>query len=427
MAHNVLDFSLEHFGPASEPELYSAVNDAGVRELEGFLEAYRVFAGSGEGVFPRLSPSTVRPYLPYVYKPDWTVGGLQLDFDTLRTDDAEWRIADAIKHRLLYCHSIALDDPLGHLLALTTAQIQMGQGDSGRRALLRFVNLLLHFGPLLRSHIVCLLPDRSYSAESVQRFRRRDELARVLEQSTNYDPREYIDAAPEELRSDLKARELFDQTLLRRVATSLASSRIAIGLEAILDAPDKISLYLPFRADVEMLKSNTQLSGDVAAGGFSDRESWLLNELVDLEMPGLAELHPSVLIEIRTGVEFSEWRQALSNALLTANALPGTLWNRDLEIKRTVREQLTESWKRLEAQLGKSPVMAGLKKGRTSIIVGLVALGISALIDPSKLTTAAIAGLVASSTTATVIDALETGRPSSRENAAIGHYVAALK
>jgi hypothetical protein len=176
-----------------------------------------------------------------------------------------------------------------------------------------------------------------------------------------------------------------------------------------------------------MLKSNTQLSGDVAAGGFSDRESWLLNELVDLEMPGLAELHPSVLIEIRTGVEFSEWRQALSNALLTANALPGTLWNRDLEIKRTVREQLTESRKRLEAQLGKSPVMAGLKKGRTSIIVGLVALGISALIDPSKLTTAAIAGLVASSTTATVIDALETGRPSSRKNAAIGHYVAALK
>src|SRR5207249_1368981 len=84
--------------------------------------AYRIFAKREEAAPPKLSPSTVRPYLPYVDKPDWAIGGLQLDYNTLQDDDAEWKIADAIKHRLLYCHSIALDDPLGHLLFLTAAQ-----------------------------------------------------------------------------------------------------------------------------------------------------------------------------------------------------------------------------------------------------------------------------------------------------------------
>ena len=371
-------------------------------------------------------PSTLRPYLPYENKPNWAVGGLQLDFDTLKYDGAEWKIADAIKHRLLYCHSIALDDPLGHLLALTTAEIRSDQGDEGRRALLRFVNLSLHFAPLLRSGIVCFLPNRSYSKDSEVRFRKRQELERALEQSGNYDPSELVAAAPEALQLRWKEGGA-DTALLTEVAMSVASSRIANGLEAVLYAPDQVSLYLPFRADVELLKRDTQVTKEIAAAGFSDRESWLLSQLVDLDLPGLAELNPDALVEIRTGDEFSHWRQALSNALLAANSLPRTLWNRNEEVKRTVREQLTDSRTRLEGELDQSPVLTGLRKGRTSIIVGLVGLTVSALLDPTKLTTAAIGALLASSTTTTAIEALQTGRPSSRQKAALAHYVAALQ
>jgi hypothetical protein len=427
MTQNVLDFSLEHFGPTSEPELYTAVNEAGDVELDRFLEAYRAFATSEKGAPPKLSPSTVRPYLPYIDKPSWTVGGLQLDFDTLKDDGAEWRIADAIKHRLLYCHSIALDDPLGHLLALTTAQIRTNQGDSGRRALLRFVNLSLHFAPLLRSNIVCFLPHRGYSPDSTKRFGSRDELESALKDLGNYDPSEFVAAAPEAVRLDWKERGLFDTTLVAKVATNVASSRIANGLEAVLHAPDRVSLHLPFRADVELLKKSSRLTEEIASTGFSDRDSWLLSELVDLDMPGLAELDPDALVEIRTGDEFSAWRHALSQALLSANALPSSLWNRNEEVKRTIREQLTDSRTRLEAQLGKSPVLAGLKKGRTSIIIGLVGLSISALVDPTKLTTAAIASLLAGSATAAAIDALQTACRSPSQNAMLAHYVAALR
>ena len=215
MAQNVLDFSLEYFAPANEPELYTAVSNAGESELERFLEEYRAFA--------TLSPSSIRPYIPYSFQPGWTVGGLQLDSDTLKDDGAEWKIADAVKHRLLYCHSIALDDPLGDLLALTTAQMRSNQGDSAKRALLRFVNLSLHFGALIRSHILCLLPNRSYSADSQKRFRRRDDLAQALNRLGNYDPREYIEAAAEE-------QQLVDEIILTQVATDLALHELPLAL-----------------------------------------------------------------------------------------------------------------------------------------------------------------------------------------------------
>ena len=107
MPNNSLDFSLQYFGPSTEQGLYAVVNEAELPKLEGFLEAYRAFVRSGAGALPKMASSTLRPYLPYVDKPDWAVGGLQLDYHTLKTDGAEWAIADAIKHRLLYCQELS--------------------------------------------------------------------------------------------------------------------------------------------------------------------------------------------------------------------------------------------------------------------------------------------------------------------------------
>lgn len=427
MPNNSLDFSLQYFGPATEQDLYTVVSEAELPKLEGFLESYRAFARSGAGALPKLSSSILRPYLPYVAKPNWAVGGLQLDYHTLKTEGAEWAIADAIKHRLLYCHSLALDDPLGHLLALTTIEMQTKQSnDSGRIALLQFINLLLHFQSLIRNHTLCLIPNRIYSDNWVTRGRKCDEFVSALKQSSAYDPSEFMEAAPAAVQSVWKAHHQ-DADYLSKVAAHIASSRIAAVLEAMQHMPDTVSLFLPFRADVEFLKADTRLSAEIAADGFSDRDSWLLNELIDFDMPGLAELGPSELVNIRAGTEFTEWRQALSKALIMANALPSTLWNRDEDVKRTVREQLAESRGRLEEQFSKSPTLTGLKKGTTVMLVGLVGLGVSALIDPTKVSTVALAALLAQSGMESVMESSGTPSPSSGTKAMLAHYVAALK
>ena len=129
---------------------------------------------------------------------------------------------------------------------------------------------------------------------------------------------------------------------------------------------------------------------------------------------------------MRSGSEFAEWRTTLTNALQAANALPSTLYQRDLEVERAVRALLTEGRSKLEERLAKSRTLAGVKRTRTSMIVGLMGLGVSAFLDPSKLTTAAIAGLIASSTTAGALEALQAGRPSAGASAQLAHYVAAL-
>lgn len=298
---------------------------------------------------------------------------------------------------------------------------------SGRLASLQFINLLLHFESLIRNHTLCLIPNRMYSYDWYERVRKREEFDSALEQSADYDSSELIDAAPGQVRSIWKARHGIDAGGSSKVAAFVAKLRIATMLEAMHHAPDTVSLFLPFRADVELLKANTRLSAEIAAAGFSDRDSWLLNELIDIDMPGLAELDPSELVRIRAGTEFSEWRQALSNALIMANVLPTSLWNRDEDVKRTVREQLAESRGILEEQLSKSPTLTGLKKGRTAIIVGLVGLGVPALIDPSKLSAVALAVLLAQSGMESVIESSGTPSPSSGKKAALAHYVAALK
>ena len=425
MASNVLDFALNYFGPATEDELYPALQDAQEPALTQFLEAYRTFAASEAWIPPKLQPSIVRPYLPNTNSRSWTVGGLQLDYTALKKEGAEWKLVDAIKHRLLYCHSLALDDPLGDLLSLVIAKLQLYEDDTGRRALMRFINILLHFKSLIRSHIICLIPSRIYSPTAIDRDMKLDDLANILAEFKDYDISEHVEAAPEEVRAEWQSQELIGHELLRQGATIKASSHIAAGIEAVLHAPDSVSLYLPFRADVDMLKHSTRVNREILPEKLSDLESWFLNELIDIEMPGVTELDPSVLVEIRAGEEFTAWRSALSEALQAAHELPQKLWRRDEEAKRVFRNHLAGGKQHLESQLKKSPVLTGLKSGRTSIIVGLMGLSVSALLDPTGLTKAEIASILASSATAGAIDAIETRKPSA-SNASLTHYVAAL-
>jgi hypothetical protein len=425
---NVLDFALAHFGPAAAPELYDAIRDASAPALDDFLTSYRVFAANPDHRPPRLSSEELRPYLPHAQSPTWTGGGLELDYDTLKHDDAEWRLADAVKHRLLYCHSIALDDPLEHLLTLATGEMRTCQGSEGRQALLRYVSFLLHMAPVVREGVVCLVGGAFSGADWMARHGRRVEFAAALSQGGGYDAREFMEAAPPEVRALWKRKQSTPGyiNLGTEAALSVATERIAIGLDSVLEAPDRLSLYLPFRADVQLLVRDTQLSKALKAAQFSDRDSWLLEQLIDIEMPGISALEPSELVRVRSGSEFAEWRTTLTNALQTANALPSTLYLRDLEVQRAVRALLTEGRSKLEERLARSRTLAGVKRTRTSLIVGLMGLGVSALLDPTKLTTAAIAALIASSTTAGALEALQAGRPSAAANAQLAHYVAAL-
>jgi hypothetical protein len=109
---NVLDFALARFAPSSEEDLYVAVRSATAAQLEKFLDDYAEFAATRTTHTPPLKSGELRPYFPAGDMPAWLQGRFTVDNHALTEEGGDWKAVDAIKHRLLYCHSVAFDDPM---------------------------------------------------------------------------------------------------------------------------------------------------------------------------------------------------------------------------------------------------------------------------------------------------------------------------
>jgi hypothetical protein len=146
--NNVLDASLAFFRCDSAQDLYQAVAAADRRRIEGWRDEYRGFASLTRSRAPNLIENELRPYFHEPQRvTQWATAGFWSD-DT-------WTTVDAIKHRLLYCHSLAVDDHLGDELIDCLGRMTHTSGIAAKEPLLNDVNLLIHLAPLLRSQILC--------------------------------------------------------------------------------------------------------------------------------------------------------------------------------------------------------------------------------------------------------------------------------
>jgi hypothetical protein len=140
--NNVLDLSIAFFGCTVQEDLYPAIEAADVTRFEAWRDAYQEFASTSRLKSRNLESGEIRPYfhtrsrwLP------WSRGGFDFKGET-------FALADEIKHRLLYSHSLALDDELGLRLDGCIAKLNLGEdGLEARASLLGYANLLLHLAP----------------------------------------------------------------------------------------------------------------------------------------------------------------------------------------------------------------------------------------------------------------------------------------
>jgi hypothetical protein len=349
-------------------------------------------------------------------------------------EDGDWHAVDAIKHRLLFCHSIAFDDPLGEIVSLAASQMRLGnQGDGGKRALLNYINLLLHFSELLRTHVVCVVPPEAYlPGHTAPTYVPLDANLQMdlqdWQQQLDFD--EIMQAAPENVQVEWKTllKEADGNALLQKVNFVRACERISSAIAGVSHAPRKLSLYLPFRYDVDLLKKYR--GSAIAPGSFSlpDRDNWLLNQLVDVKLPGLSSLSPHDLVAIRTGAEFGQWRKVLKEALRNADALPDDLWNREQEVRKEIDDRLQEGKVQLEAAISKSRVLDGVKQGSVSMLAGLASVGLTLLLNPAALLAVLVAAAGAAATVQAIAAAVKgsTGSTTSSRGA-LAHYVAVLR
>src|SRR5580704_5208813 len=121
MPSNILELASAFFGTDQHEDLYAAFGDASPDRLEEFLVLYREFASDGRLKAPPLEEGELRPYLSTTsreYFAPWELGAFDLSNKAFGDANSLWRAVDQIKHRLLYCHSVAVEDPLGDILSL---------------------------------------------------------------------------------------------------------------------------------------------------------------------------------------------------------------------------------------------------------------------------------------------------------------------
>src|SRR5262245_64971625 len=123
-ATNLLDFLLDFFACAEEEDLAEVLPASDSATLESLLDRLREYARDPWAHATPLADGELRPFVEtstiYDASP-WARGGFAIGLHDLQSDAESWRVVDRIKQRLLYCHSVAADDPLWELASLAAS------------------------------------------------------------------------------------------------------------------------------------------------------------------------------------------------------------------------------------------------------------------------------------------------------------------
>jgi hypothetical protein len=434
--HNVLDFSVAFFGCAEEQDLLQAIAAADVRRLEAWLDGYGDFASTTRLKSRDLEPGEIRPYFQTRTRwLPWTRGGLDSKAET-------FAFADEIKHRLLYSHSLAIDDELGRRLDDCIRKLKVYPDAHGSRdPLVAYANLLLHVAPLLRTDILCMVSPPEYVADAPSlKPQLKDEMITLAtDAAQEFDLSELAAAAPPETREKwqqvLDSGEESERWGLRRDNLIAACDRLAYAAQACAHLPGKLTMYLPFRYDVHLLSLCLRTRMAQLLPKLPDADNLVIKHLADMTLPGLASLDPGELVAVRqSSEEFEAWRASLRNALRTASTTPSDLFDRDEEVRRAFRDSLTDAKRRLEESLGRSQLRPRLATSAVSLMCGALSVGVAALLSPlatAAAVAASLAGVAASETLKAIAKPGEVKSPSrakrQAQEALVQHYAAVMQ
>lgn len=375
----VLDIIQEVFEEDLGPDLIIHVSDLSPARLYKFQERYSEFARAfhlppkrGDHLRPFVT-STALHYAKQIY-------GFPLsdrDFDLPETAGLQ---EDTIKQHLLYCHSLAVLDPLPYFLDF----FRPSQAD--KQARIRFRNYLIFLNqirPLVEAGTIFFL-DESYQ----DAYRRDFFPSRGPKQSFIWPPaladseQVAVIAAEADLSEafgegevrPLELRILYINNALESIATTLVASEFHNR---------NLDMYFParffreaLRGVVTRVRENLQIR---------EGELLLLERLLSVKVPNLADLDPQDLVRIREGEEtFAKWRRAVGRALERIATLDPYLLDPAQEATRVMQEELAEEQRRLQDDVKKSRFLAMAQRGFRSFTIGaLAAVGLSYFFDPA--------------------------------------------
>jgi hypothetical protein len=354
----VLDLFVESFGdPPSSRLAKSIERRMQWRRLADFGERFRAF--EQEVRAPVLKPGELRPYVPYMTG----VPGASLSIRSLPSDEYQDELAaglDALRHHLLYCHSIAMDNPLAGL----TDYLRGGPAAEVagvRTAMAAYVRFLAAIAPLVRAGVIVLVEPVSYPplVKDDSYLEWRQPLARRVAATADFS-----DVSERALPSD--ARKYFAGSAIDVITKLLVA----------IDVHKNLDLYLPHGYFHDVLSAMGEpLIGVKAA------DSRLLTRLVQLKLPALRSLPLADLVALRDdGEAFLAWRADLRQALEATSRRAEDVELGADEWLGALREEMARSAIELDRRLARSGLAARARDGAKAFGLGAVIAGGAAAI-----------------------------------------------
>lgn len=375
----VFDVLEDGLGTPFGPELIETVELAPYERLRDLQAHVKAFGKTAD--VPDKQPAQLRPYVPLERHEFARVEHeLYLRPHDFADPHKASAALNALKHHLLYCHSLAIDNPLRDLLDPFSLAADLspdgylsrtGYLARQRAMLVNYLRFLEQIKPLVRAQVIVWV-EHDVTVPFLQDGALPD-IAPVAQTADFSD-------MPAEDQAVLEARG----ELARHAFASHANDQLAIGLQEVARHSGALDLYLPYRHFESVLRA-------VAARTPADVPEWpregelqVLNDLLKVPLPRLAELTPADIVKIREGEQaFAQWRVSLEHGLERLGALdPETLGHNNEEL-RILEQELLGGRQALEAEIAKSGFLSQAKRGiKEFSIGGVVALGLTPVAGP---------------------------------------------
>jgi hypothetical protein len=396
VAEDIYALVRQHFGEAVSPDLAERIRAGNHEDAFDFAQRYLDWVRADHPHIADKPRGQLRPFIRGEY---FGPKGVSLFAPAFSRDDNQEALStlyDGIVHHLLYCHAIALEDPLRHLVdssgQLPLASIRNGM--LGFRAnpttiLSRYMRILVSLQPFIECGAVVIAepiqtrwwgPTVGFDQESWAKSSRSYDLSyRELEMIEKLMSEELAESAKASLAaegigdvddSDLSERS---ELLVRRGLAGVAHTARTAARVGDLD------VYLRSNFERRLLAVSLEVSPGWLAGTAvpatpqSNRQLEILARLLSIDLPRLSGVGPNDIRTIRNDTTtFDRWRIALQSGL----SLLGDVEDPTAEEARALRSEVADSIRQVgldvDASINKSDVLSAAKGGMLSLAIGLL-------------------------------------------------------
>jgi hypothetical protein len=400
----------EHFGEPASPDLVLKIRGGRPETAVDFGRRYREWVTAQK---PRIVEKPARQLRPFIEAAYHGPKGVSLFAPAFSDDENQlWALYDGLVHHLLYCHSVAIENPLMHLITssrpgrgLQLLPLQggvFGFNVNPTIILSRYIALLVELRGLVDCGAVVMvetgLSPMSGSAPQVTVYREADPPGVGTYQFRGH-PYVLSDAQFVEIQQRVGAQ------LAERVEAGLAwqypeggitdymrQKRQKLLLEVALgeivsaarasDRVGDLDIYLRNHFQKNALAEALAVAPEWLTGSSPSRslqrQMMLLDRLLQLDLPDLSNLAPGDIRAIRRSDEtFNRWRQALGNGLGVVETLPDVPLSEEQlnTVRDEVYENIVEAGLAIDTSINKSDVKKAARAGALKLIVGLLLSG----------------------------------------------------